>query len=131
VSSVYADASALIKLVVREAESTELERWLVGRSVISSAISRVEVARGVRRSGAGGGERVRRVMERITLVACHDEVLARAEGLGPATLRSLDAIHLASALLVMEELQAFVTYDGRLADAAAATGLAVEAPGTP
>jgi predicted nucleic acid-binding protein len=130
-SAVYVDASALVKLVIREAETSTLEGWLSGKSVVSSTIATVEVTRGVRRSGADGGGRMRDVLDRIITIACDGEVLSVAAALEPAGLRTLDALHLASALRLGPELDSFVTYDRRQSEAAVLAGLAVESPGTP
>jgi uncharacterized protein len=126
---VYLDSSALIKLVVPEPETDELRaevaRW---DRHASSAIARTEVVRAATRIDPAARELARGVVGAISLIAVTDEILDRAAELGPTTLRSLDALHVASALTLDAALGSFVTYDVRQADAAAAAGLEVRAP---
>lgn len=128
--ALYIDASAAMKLVVEEPESSALADALAGDQLISSEICRVELARALLRLGLGqGAERlVRGVVERIELLRLDDQILDRAGELGPNDLRTLDAIHLASALAIGRELDAVVTYDRRLAAAAEEAGFAVRSP---
>jgi len=128
--ALYIDASAALKLVVEEPESWALADALAGDQLISSEICRVELARALLRLGLGqGAERlVRGVVERIELLRLDDQILDRAGELGPNDLRTLDAIHLASALAIGRELDAVVTYDRRLAAAAEEAGFAVMSP---
>lgn len=128
--ALYIDASAALKLVVEEPESWALADALAGDQLISSEICRVELGRALLRLGLGqGAERlVRGVVERIELLRLDDQILDRASEVGPSDLRSLDAIHLASALAIGRELDAVVTYDRRLAGAAQEAGLAVLSP---
>ena len=128
---VYLDSSAIVKLVVREPESRALFDWLAEwPERISSAIVRVEVLRALGRAGAGVGGRRRAlgVLDRIALVPIDRPVLDVAGELGPPDLRSLDAIHLATALSVGGDLAGFITYDDRLAAAAGRSRLEVWAP---
>ena len=130
-SLVYLDSSAIVKLVVREPESSILFEWLgAWPDRVSSAIARVEVLRALTRSGAD--EAVRRraadVLGRIALIPIDRPVLDVASKLGPPDLRSLDAIHLATALSVAGDLAGLVTYDDRLATAAARSRIDVWAP---
>ena len=127
---VYLDSSAIVKLVVPEPESQALRRYLTTRAErVTSALARVEVLRALRR--ARGDERTlqraEQVLERIALVAVDEPVLRSAADLEPGRLRSLDAVHLATALS-LEGIDALVTYDLRLVDAAADAGLAVAMP---
>ena len=128
--ALYIDASAAMKLVVEEPESWALADALAGDQVISSEICRVELGRVLQRLGLGqGAERlVRGVVERIELLRLDDQILDRASEVGPNDLRTLDAIHLASALAIGRELDAVVTYDRRLAAAAEGAGFAVLSP---
>lgn len=125
----YLDSSALIKLVVPEAESeslrAELRRW--GRHA-SSALARTEVVRAAARVDAAAREPAGRVVRALTLIFVTAEILDRAAGLEPLTLRSLDAVHLASALSLGRALGPVVTYDVRLGEAASTLGLDVLAP---
>ena len=126
----YYDSSALVRLFVRERESDALLHVIErDPSMAASELVRVEVPRAVRRAIPGGPERFDEVFERIHLVAVRRAALEHAARLGPPALRTLDAVHLASALLLREELDAFVAYDDRLLDAAASMGLPVESPG--
>jgi predicted nucleic acid-binding protein len=127
---VYLDSSAIVKLVVREPESLALRRYLRRRrTVVSSSLARVEVSRAVLHLGARAVDRARDVLQRLDLVRLSDRVLASAEALEPAELRTLDAIHLATAGLLGETLGSVISYDDRLSEAARARGFAVHAPG--
>ena len=128
--ALYIDASAAMKLVVEEPESWALADALAGDQLISSEICRVELGRVLQRLGLGqGAERlVRDIVERIELLRLDDQILDRASEVGPNDLRTLDAIHLASALAIGRELDAVVTYDRRLAAAAEGAGFAVLSP---
>ncbi|MBI4952307.1 MAG: type II toxin-antitoxin system VapC family toxin [Myxococcales bacterium] len=125
----YLDSSAVVKLVVREAESVALRRYLRGRRpVVASALAHVEVLRAVLALGDAVHERAGEVLSRIEMVRINDRVLAIASKLSPADLRSLDAIHLATASLFGDALGKIVTYDARMAEAAKALGYTVVAP---
>ena len=127
-SVVYLDASAIVKLVVPEPGSPELENGLRERSRVTSAISRVEVVRAVSRRAAPSSRSPADVLARLTSIAVDDTVISLAASMTPSQLRTLDAIHLASALQVAPDLDAFITYDRQLGHAAAAAGLPVETP---
>lgn len=127
---VYLDSSALVKLVVTEPESTALRLYLVEhRERVSSALAHVEVCRAARRKGASEAalRRAEQVLARIGLVAIDEPLLRDAAALSPTGLRSLDAVHLATALS-LDSLDAVVTYDRRFDAAASEAGLAVESP---
>jgi uncharacterized protein len=125
----YVDSSALVKLAVREPESVALRRYLARRQpLVSSALARTEVVRALLPLGPGAVRRGREVLARVALLRVNDRVLDGAGVLAPADLRSLDAIHLASAELLGSDLRGFVTYDERLATAAAGRGLRVIRP---
>ncbi|MCU0306733.1 MAG: type II toxin-antitoxin system VapC family toxin [Thermoleophilia bacterium] len=124
----YLDSSALVKLVLREDESGALRAHLDGsRVAASSELARTEVVRAVRGTVAPSVPAARALVEGLVLVELGAALLTRAADLDPITLRSLDAIHLASA----EQIGAaeVITYDRRMADAARALGLTVRAPG--
>lgn len=128
-SVAYLDSSALVKLVVAEPESAALRRHLRARPVRAScALARVEVVRAVRLHDREATERARLVLSRTRLVRIDDDLLDAAAALGPGVLRSLDAIHIAAALTFGEELREMVTYDARMAVAAAAVGVKTLAP---
>lgn len=125
----YFDASALGKLVVGEAESAALAAWLTPiEPVASSRLAVVEVHRAARvaNPGAESAARTRGVLESCLLVDATADVVDTAARLASARLRSLDAIHLATALRLGPD--ALVAYDARLAEAARARGLTVLAP---
>jgi len=124
----YLDASAIVKLVAEETESAALKGFLADRGERASAnIARVEVVRAVRHKGSIAVRNARAVLDEIDLIQLDDELLDLAGDL-EGQLRSLDAIHLAAALELGDELEAVVTYDARMALAAEALGLPVAAP---
>jgi uncharacterized protein len=125
----YFDASALVKLVIEEDESQALGAQLSSTSGIASAIVRTELFRAVARRDHGKLADAIDLLARVELITVTSTLLDEAARLGPPTLRSLDAIHLASALAVRDELSAFVSYDARLLEAASALGLPVASPG--
>lgn len=114
------DSSALVKLVVPEPETTALRDVLRSwPERVSSVVARIEVERVARRIGGGAIRRARTVLSRIALVDLDDEVVETAAALRPPTLRTLDAIHLGTALSLGRDLGAVCAYDARLAGAAA------------
>ena len=131
VELLYLDSSAIVKLVAREPETDALvERLRTGADLVSSALARVEVGRAVRRAGIPGVDlpRAEAVLDAIALLRIDEAILHAAGLMDPPDIRSLDAIHLASALSLGEALGALVTYDAQLASAARTSGLEVLAP---
>lgn len=130
-SLLYLDSSAIVKLILPEPETGALMDLLSDRPErVTSALARVEVPRAVRRTG-GDAPSLRRaedVLVRLGTIGLDEEVLRAAARLDPGELRSLDAIHLATALSLGEQLGAMVAYDARLAEAARVNGLTVLAP---
>lgn len=125
----YIDSSALLKLAVREPESAALRRYLARRRpLVSSALARTEVVRALLPLGPDAIRRGRDVLARVDLLRINDRVLDAAGLLVPLELPSLDAIHLASAGQFGSDLRALVTYDERLATAAASLGFQVIQP---
>jgi uncharacterized protein len=125
----YLDSSALVKLVVDEPESRALRRYLRRRRVlVSSALARAEVGRATLPLGPAPSRRADVILEGVDLLRVDDRVLREAARLLPLELRTLDAIHLATALQIGDDLGRLVTYDGRLAAAATAAGCSVAAP---
>lgn len=125
----YLDSSAIVKLAVREPESAALRRVLGSRSaLVSSALARTEVARALLPLGADAVTRGADVLRRIELHRINDAVLTAAGALTPHDLRSLDAIHLATAQILGHAVTRIVTYDARMAAAATAGGWRVIAP---
>ena len=126
----YLDSSAIVKLVLTEAESDALHVYLAEHSEhVSSKLAQVEVLRALRRAKKPplALQHAQRILSRMSLVGFGERTLAHAASLEPPNLRSLDAIHLATALS-LDGLDAVVTYDRRLADAAADAGLTVASP---
>lgn len=125
----YVDSSALVKLVVREPESQALRRYLGRRRpLVCSALARVEVVRALMSLGDQALRRGNEVLARIDLVRINDRVLSAAGAMSPIELRSLDAIHLATAQQFGSELRGIITYDSRMAAAAEALGWRVAQP---
>ncbi|MGH3680553.1 MAG: type II toxin-antitoxin system VapC family toxin [Natronosporangium sp.] len=131
---IYLDTAALVKLVRVEAESPALVGWLNARSgqpLVASALVEVEVPRALRRSQPGVLGAVAGVLARLHRIEINAAVRATAGAYPESTLRSLDAIHLATAELLVasgKQLSAFVTYDKRLAAVAGQASLPVAAP---
>lgn len=126
----YADTSALVKLVVAEDETDALRAWLIDedRRLVAADIVRTELLRSVRRAVPDRIGRAREVLDALTLLQLRPTLCEFAGRIDPLELRSLDAIHLATALDLGDDLDAILTYDDRLASAASANGLAVVAP---
>jgi predicted nucleic acid-binding protein len=125
----YIDSSAIVKLIVKEPESAALGRYLRSRHpLVSSALVRTEVKRAVLPIGAPALRRVDDVLGRIDLVRINNSVLNAAGLMKPEEVRSLDAIHLATAALFETTLRGLITYDVRMATAAQALGWTVSAP---
>jgi uncharacterized protein len=128
-AATYLDASAIVKLVIAEPESSALRKFLRRRrTLISSALSRTEVIRAVLGQGEPGIVRARSVLSRLDVVRVNDRVLEAAGELLPAELRSLDAVHLATARLLGSDLGYVVAYDDRMLHAARLLDLATAAP---
>lgn len=125
----YFDSSAIVKLIREEPESTALVDYLDEPLECStSVLAAVEVARALRRSRLEPGE-IDEAMRGFYLLNLTTEVQEHAARVGSATLRSLDAVHLASALSIGEPGLDFVTYDDRLAGIARQYSLRVVQPG--
>jgi predicted nucleic acid-binding protein len=125
----YIDSSAIVKLVASEPESEGLTRFLKPRELlVSSALAATEVTRAVLALGENFVARANEVLRRIDLVRINNDVLKTAGVLQPASLRSLDAIHLSTAALFGDTLNGLVTYDGRMHQAASSFGWNVQTP---
>ena len=127
----YLDSSAIVKLVLTEPASSALELYRAEHDEhVSSGLARVEVLRALRRTrdDPEALHYAERILARIALIPVNEQVLANAAALDPKQLRSLDAIHLATALS-LDGLEAFVAYDRRLLAAANNAGLPTASPG--
>jgi predicted nucleic acid-binding protein len=126
----YLDTSALVKLVVAESETAALQSWLAAdaRDPVASDLVRTELLRAVRRSVPERMERAREILNSLTLLSISTPIFEQAGRLEPAAMRSLDALHLAVALELGDDLEGLVTYDDRLAEAARLQGIRVEGP---
>lgn len=128
-AAAYLDSSAIVKLAVREPESDALRRHLRRRRPwVSSALARTEVLRALLPGGDAALVAGRRVLARCDLVRLNDRVLDAAGQMPPSELRSLDAIHLATAERLGADLGELVTYDERMAAVARQLGLHVASP---
>lgn len=128
---IYLDSAAVVKLAHAERESAALRAWLSDRAEtgwISSVLVQVESFRAVARYAPEAAARLHPVLDQISLIDVNPAVCLQAQSVRPATVRSLDAIHLGTALVIRQRITSFVTYDRRLLDAAAAAGLPAEAP---
>jgi uncharacterized protein len=129
---IYLDSAAVVKLVHAEPESQALRDWLDERAEtgwFSSVLTEIESFRALARYAPAAVGRLPAVLDQIDLISLDPPIRVLAQTARPATVRSLDAIHLGTALHVRHALTAFVTYDKRLLEAASAAGLPVESPG--
>lgn len=126
----YLDTSAAVKLVVSEPHSKAMSTWANAHSdsVVSSDLLRTELLRTTLRGAPDEMPRARAVLDSITILTLPTPLFERAAELEPTLLRSLDAVHLAAALDLGDELDGVVTYDDRLAEAAKLHGVPVIAP---
>lgn len=126
---VYLDTSAFVKLVVPEAETPALvaylRRWT---HAVSATLLRTEALRTAARSSPASVLDVRRALRDMAFIDLTRDLLDQAGSVAPAMLRSLDAVHLAAALSLGDDLDEVVTYDLRLAAAASACGLPTSSP---
>ncbi|MEV0403807.1 type II toxin-antitoxin system VapC family toxin [Actinoallomurus sp. NPDC050550] len=128
---IYLDSAAVVKLVHAEAESQALRNWLDERADvgwISSALLEIESFRALARYAPEAVVRLHPVLDLVELVDLDPSIRILAQTIRPVTVRSLDAIHLATALRLRTRLTSFITYDKRLADAASGAGLVVDMP---
>ncbi|MGI9197278.1 MAG: type II toxin-antitoxin system VapC family toxin [Candidatus Nanopelagicales bacterium] len=126
----YLDASAALKLVVHEEGSAALRAWTQAHTprFVASELMRVEVLRACRRHSSKALARARDVVDSVTLASLTTDVCIDAAGIDPAIIRTLDALHIATALAFGDDLEGVVTYDSRMADACRVYGLRVIAP---
>ncbi|MCB9439219.1 MAG: type II toxin-antitoxin system VapC family toxin [Mycolicibacterium sp.] len=126
----YFDTSALVKLVVAEPETSALTAWIAeaDSDLVSCELTRTELLRAVRRVALDRVVAARAVLDGLTLITPSTATFEAAGHLDPMLLRSLDAVHVATALELGDDLAGMITYDDRMADAARAHGIAVVAP---
>jgi predicted nucleic acid-binding protein len=127
----YVDASAFLKLVAREPHSMAMRRFAEKNdgNLVSSDLMRTEAIRSARRHSKSALAETRTRLEVLTMFSLTSEVFDRAADLDPGILRTLDAIHLSSALSLGDELEGLVTYDLRMAEAAEFHGVRTISPG--
>ncbi|MDO9355716.1 MAG: type II toxin-antitoxin system VapC family toxin [Solirubrobacteraceae bacterium] len=127
----YLETSALVKLVLPEAESSALRAWVTGADsdLVASDLVRTELLRAVRSTDESSSGAAKVVLDGLVLFPFSPRILDAAGLLAPPELRSLGAIHLAAALALGDDLDGLVTYDLRLRQAAEAYGLTVLSPG--
>ena len=128
---IYLDSAAVVKLVHAEPESAALRSWLDERAEIqwiSSVLTEIESFRALARYAPEAAVRLPAVLDQIDLIDLDQRIRVLAQTVTPVTVRSLDAIHLGTALHSGPALTSFVTYDKRLLDAAQAAGLPIDSP---
>jgi predicted nucleic acid-binding protein len=128
---IYLDTSAAAKLVKAEHGSAELAVFItarIGEPLVSSALIYPELLRAVARADPDLVPRATALLGRIMTIPMATDIVLDSATVGNPYLRTLDAIHLATALTIVAEVSSFVTYDKRLAEAAATAGLSVEVP---
>ena len=128
---IYLDSAAVVKLAHAEQESQALRDWLGERAEAgwtSSVLTEIESFRALARYAPDAVSRLPAVLDQIDLIDLSPPIRILAQAARPATARSLDAIHLGTALHTRASLTSFVTYDKRLLDAAEAAGLPADSP---
>jgi uncharacterized protein len=128
---IYLDSAAVVKLVHAEAESPALRAWLGERAEtgwVSSVLVEIESFRALARYAPEAATRLHPVLDQIDLIDLTPRVRILAQTVRPVTVRTLDAIHLGTALSIRRSLTSFATYDKRLLDAAIAAGLPADSP---
>lgn len=124
---VYFDTSALAKLILDEAESPRIREFLATQkiSVVSNQLAEVELTRAVSRTMPASRLKATELLDRMVLLPMTSSIREVASTLMPPSLRSLDAIHLATALEIKDHLSGVLTYDNRMREAAEEVNLAV------
>jgi uncharacterized protein len=128
---IYLDSAAVVKLVHAEPESPGLRAWLGERAEtrwVSSVLMEIESFRALARYAPEAVTRLHPVLDQIDLIDLTPRVRILAQAVRPITVRSLDAIHLGTALSIQRNMTSLVTYDKRLLDAAIAAGLPADSP---
>ena len=128
---IYLDSAAVVKLAHAGPESAALRSWLDERAKtgwISSVLTEIESSRALARYAPQATSRLPAVLDQIDLIDLDQRSQMLAWAVTATTVRSLDAIHLGTALRSRSSLTSFVTYDKRLLDAAQAAGLPIDSP---
>lgn len=128
----YLDSSAVVKLISPESETAALTRWVGATEPTSgllvSDLVRAETLRAAGRKGVAAARQARAVLARFPVMGLSRSVFNLSWSIGSPELRTLEALHLAVAIQLGDDLDGVVTYDARLRDAAAAAGLVVQSP---
>ncbi len=129
-TALYLDSSAFVKLLVHEPETTALRAYLGSADgrLVSSSLLRTETIRALRDQERGALVNAREALRRIDLVAIDERILDTAGVLDPGVLRTLDAIHIVTALAIGDDLEVIVTYDQRMVAAARLIGVPSTSP---
>ena len=127
--ALYLDTSALVKLVAEERESGDLRAFVGGQELVTSLIARTELVRAVARKHERMIEQAEDVLSELAYIAVNRLTTSAAAWVQPWSLRSQDALHVASAARMNASLKALVTYDKRMIRAATRAGLPVASPG--
>ncbi len=127
----YVDASAIVKLVLHEPESEDMYEWARAHAdeLTTSDLSRTEVIRAARRTDATSLPQAHSVLDSFDILPLESRLFRDAAYVDDDALRSLDAIHLAAALALGDDLAGLVTYDPRMGNAAEGYGMTVVVPG--
>lgn len=128
---IYADTSALVKLVINESESSSLAEHLreSNLQLTSSEITEIELLRAVARADPDQIPEALALLEQTVLLPLTSGIRRRAASLKPTLMRSLDAIHLATALEIQADLDTLVSYDNRMVEASRSAGIETRSPG--
>ncbi len=126
----YIDTSAIVKLVTVEAETAALHEWVADHQpeLVASDLLRTELQRAVLRSGTSQPIDIEEGLAAIDFLPATPGVFDAAAELEPADLRTLDSVHLATALGIADDIDGLITYDPLLAAAARQHGLTVISP---
>jgi len=128
--SYYLDSSAILKIIFQEDESAALAKFIT-EPAITSSISRVEVLRTVQRIDPSRVQLAQSELAKINIVEPIPSILTIAENFShEVTLRSLDAIHVATLIFLSSATRGLITYDKLMAKNAEQLGLTVLAPGS-
>ena len=127
---IYLDSSGLVKLFRPEKESGALRSYLdeMHGQIVSSLLTKVEAMRTARLLGTAAIASAQQILDLIDLVPPDDEVIDIAARVLPVGLRALDAIQVATAFRLREQVTEFITYDRRMIEAAIELGFSVSSP---